>query len=375
MKFSHFLNSNLLLLLIFSSMVMYSIFSFDLQWNEPTETHIDLSEHFSDTNSILYIYPVKIIQSSSSLYYGIWSTALWGEPNLFFFGSTHNYNSWSNLINLNDLFSTIEGNLKDCDFVILENNSFALLGIKTISESVNGTWITHQNLVMSLSNDLGTNWSPILLINNTELPSAFFGVYLDSGIKFWTIVNYANQYVEYVNLWAYNESTNLISQTHVYHPESLIHIYREPAVSNEGLFFLEHENNNNYLLHFNGTSWKRTPILLTDKRPELFITSKSQVYLVYSFYNVYYIGKLSIDNLKNEITIIESTKIASNWFAVWPILNSTISTFFIFDHHDGIASVTKSFNWSVIIFTTVFSLFFIILWVIPFHKSFILWRK
>ncbi len=372
MGFSRFLNSNFLILLILSSMIMYNIFSFDLQWNEPKEIHIDLSEHISYINSNIHVYPMKIFQTTDFLYYGIWYVTVWGGEDFSFFGSTNDYSSWSNLINLDYLFSSIEGELRACDFVVLENNSLALLGIKIITETVNETWITHQNLVMTLSNDLGTNWSPVLLINNTNLPSTFFGVYFNNGIKFWTIANYANQYVEYVSLWTYNESLKSISQTHVYQPESSVYIYRGSATSKEELFFLEHENNNYHLLSFNGSAWKRIYIPLIDKYPNILIISTSKLYLVYSSSDhAYYIGKLSIDNQRNEITISGSAKIiaASNWFGVWPILNSSIPTLFVLSYTEGVASVTKSINWEILIFTVLFSLFFIVLWIFPSTRS------
>jgi len=368
MGFSRFLNSNFLILLILSSMIIYNIFSFDLQWNEPKETHIDLSEHISSSNTLLHIYPIKIFQVSDSLYYGIWFTTLWGEEDLFFFGSSNNYNSWSNLINLDGLFSSIDGKLRACDFLILENNSLVLLGIKTRPESVNGTWITRQNLVVLLSNDLGVNWSPVLFINSTDLPSAFFGSYFNNGIKLWTVVNYANQYVEYVFLWIYDESTNTISQTHVYQPESFVNIYRGPVTYKNELIFLEHENNNYNLLSFNDSDWKRTSIFLGDKSPETFFISKSQLYLVYSSSeSAYYFGKLSFDAQKNEFMITNSARIipAGNWYAIWPLLNSSIPTLFVLSPFEGIASITKSINWNTIIFTVFFSLFFIILWIFP----------
>ncbi|WP_455464208.1 hypothetical protein, partial [Candidatus Hodarchaeum mangrovi] len=115
MGFSRFLNLNFLILLILSSMIMYNIFSFDLQWNEPKEIHIDLSEHISYINSNIHVYPMKIFQTTDFLYYGIWYVTVWGGEDFFFFGSTNDYNFWSNLINIDYLFSSIKGELRACD--------------------------------------------------------------------------------------------------------------------------------------------------------------------------------------------------------------------------------------------------------------------
>ncbi len=358
-------------------MIIYNIFSFDLQWNDPKETHIDLSEHISSSNTILQIYPIKVFQIYNSFYYSIWFTALWGGDDLFFFGSSNNYNSWFNLINLDYVFSSIDGELRACDFLVLENNSIILFGIKTRAEIVNETWVTHHNLVMSLSNDRGVNWSPVLLINNTDLPSAFFGCYFNNGIKFWTIVNYANQNVEYVYIWAFNESTNTISQFYVYQHESFVNIYNRPVVYKDELTFLAHENNNYNLLSFNGSTWKHTSLFLADKSPYAFIISKSQLYLVYSSLDsAYFLGKLSFDTQKNAFVIKNSARIiaAGNWRSIWPLLNRSIPTLYILSPSDGIASVTKSVNWNTVIFTVLFSLFFIILWVFPSLKSFY-WKE
>ncbi|MFX1249914.1 MAG: hypothetical protein ACFFBQ_21195 [Promethearchaeota archaeon] len=357
----HYLN--LIILLILGSLIVNNLFSFDLFWTEPMETYMDFSEQTNIIESIQRTYPLKIIQAKSLMYYGIWYILTEGAEDLYFFGSTDDHNHWSTFTPLDEIFSEIEGNLRNYDLILLENSSIALFGIVSTSQFVNGTWITNNSLVMSLSDDGGLSWSQIVRINSINLRSSYFGVYLDEDIKFWIIEQDSGGDVIYIRIWSFNESTTSIIQTNVYQPETNFQIYWGAVTFNHQLIFLERKVDTNYLLIFDGAKWIQMPISLTEVDLERFTVIRSGLYLIYtSENNAFCIGKVGIDGTNAKIT--SSTKITAglNWDLIWPILNSTIPTFFVTTNRNDIASVRNSFNWSTVIFILAFSLIFILIW-------------
>ncbi len=378
MKISPQHGLNLFLLLIFVSIIANNLFSFDLFWTEPRETQVDFSEHTTSKDPITHCYPIKILQTKDSIYYGIWHVNTESVYDLFFFGSTNDHNQWFNFIPLDEIFSEIEGNLRNFDFILLENDSIALFGVVFTSQFVNNTWIDKINLVMSLSDNGGLNWSQVVQINSTDLHSTYFGVYYDVDIKFWMIEEDSGNDVKYIRIWTFNESTASIIQTHVYQPETNYRIYWGAVAFNHQLIFLERGLNLNHLLIFDGTIWEQIPITLTEYDLERITVIRSTLYLIYtSPNNMFYIGKVHIDDQETNTRITGSTKIIAgmNWKVIWPIINSTIPTFYVTTHHNDIASVRNVFNWNTIIFIFLFSLIFILIWVLPILSSYYLMER
>ena len=373
---------NLCILLILGSIILNNLVSFDLSWSEPMETHVDFSNHLPLGTSIHGIYPLKIQQTHNSVFFGIWYV----EPEVsetydyFFFGSTYNLNYWSNFIPLEDIFSDFEGSfwLRTCDFAILKNDTIALFGIATTIERVNNTAINKNNLVMSLSNDGGLSWNEVVQINSTDLPSGFgnFGVFLDNKINFWTIEEDFGGEVTSINIWTFNESTSSIAQTQIYQPSTKVRIYRGAVTFNQDLIFLTRGESINHLLIFDGTQWDQIPISLVEDDLERLAVLGSDLFLIYTLsYDVFCIGKVHISD--QEIKIADSTKIVSglNWASIWPIQNSTVSTFYLTTHRGDIASIKNSFNWSTVIFTFLFCLVFVFIYISPILGSYYSGRK
>ena len=361
---------------------MNNFLSFDLSWTEPMETHVDFSKHIPLGTSIHSIYPLKTQQTYNSGYLGIWYV----EPEVsetydyFFFGSTDNPNYWSNFIPLDDIFSDFEGSfwLRTCDFAILKNDTIALFGVATTVERVNNTAIDKNNLIMSLSNDGGLSWSQAVQINSTDIPSGFgnFGVFFDNEINFWTIEEDSGADVTSINIWTFNESTTSIVQTHVYQPSTKVRIIWGAVTFNQHLIFLMRGERTNHLLIFDDTQWDQIPISLVENDLERLAVLGSDLFLIYKLsYDVFYIGKVCISD--QEIKIADSTKIVPglNWDSIWPIQNSTVSTFYLTTHRGDIASIKSSFNWSTVIFTFLFCLVFVFIYISPILGSYYSGRK
>ncbi len=369
---------NLFLFLILGSIIVNNLFSYDLFWTEPMETHVDFSEHTTPMEPILHTYPLKIIQTKDAIYYGIWHVMTEGLEDLFFFGSTNDHNQWFNFISLDEIFSEIEGNLRNFDFILLENDSIALFGVVSTSQLVNDTWIDKINVIMSLSDNGGMSWSKVVQINSTDLRSTYFGVYLDDDIKFWVIEEDSGGHIIYIRIWTFNESTTTIIQTHVYQPETNYQIYWGGVTFNHQLIFLERGVNINHLLIFDGTNWEQIPITLTEYDLERITVIRSTLYLIYtSPNNMFYIGKVNIEDQGTNAKITGSTKIIAgmNWNVIWPIVNSTNTTFYFTTHRNDIASVRNAFNWSTVLFILLFSLIFILIWLWPIFSSYLFMEK
>ncbi|MFX0126344.1 MAG: hypothetical protein ACFFAE_22170 [Candidatus Hodarchaeota archaeon] len=332
------------------------------------ETQVDFSEHIME--QVYRYYPLKIIQTKNSMYYGIWHVLTEEVEDLFFFGSTDNYNHWSSFIPLGEIFSEIEGILRSYDFVLLENDSIVLFGMVSTSQFVNDAWITNNSLVMSLSDNGGLSWSQVVQIKGIDLRSTYFGVYLHDDIKFWIIEQDSGGDVIYIRIWSFNESTTSIIQTNSYQPETTYQIYWGAVTFGHQLIFLERKADANSLLIFDGVKWEQTPITLTDVDLERLAVIRSGLYLIYTLPNdVFCIGKVHTDGSNVKITGSKKIIAGMSWDVIWPILNSTIPTFYVTTHRNDIASVRNSFNWSSVIFTLIFSLIFILFWLVPFLGS------
>ncbi|MFX1507835.1 MAG: hypothetical protein ACFFDC_17240, partial [Promethearchaeota archaeon] len=102
----------------------------------------------------------------------------------------------------------------------------------------------------------------------------------------------------------------------------------------------------------------------------------SELFLIYKLsYDAFYIGKVRISD--QEIKITDSTKIIPglNWDSIWPIQNSTVSIFYLTTHSGDIASIRNSFNWSTVIFTFLFCLVFVFIYITPILSSYYSGRK
>jgi len=92
---------------------------------------------------------------------------------------------------------------------------------------------------------------------------------------------------------------------------------------------------------------------------------------------MFYIGKVNIEDQGTNAKITGSTKIIAgmNWNVIWPIVNSTNTTFYFTTHRNDIASVRNAFNWSTVLFILLFSLIFILIWLWPIFSSYLFMEK